>query len=288
MAPPKSKDDLTFIEHLEELRWHLIRAIVAICIISVAAFILPGVLFDTIIFGPKNDNFLTYRAFCKLSDWLHLGGSLCIKPPKFDVINLEMSGQFVAHIKISFIAGLVVAFPYLFWEIWRFVRPGLYETEVKAMRGVVFVSSVLFLIGILFGYFIITPFSVNFLVAYSVSNSVGNYIAFSSYVDTLVSIVLASGIMFELPLLVFFLSKMGLLTPEDMRQYRRHAFVIILFVAAIITPPDVFSQVLVTIPVYLLYEFSVLVSARVARQLAKEEADEARALVVSNTNNRQE
>lgn len=288
MAPPKSKDDLTFIEHLEELRWHLIRVIVAICVISVAAFILPGVLFDTVIFGPKSDNFLTYRAFCKLSDWLHLGSSLCIKPPKFDVVNLEMSGQFLAHIKISFIAGLVVAFPYLFWETWRFVRPGLYETEIKAMRGVVAVSSVLFLMGILFGYFIITPFSINFLVAYSISSSVGNYISFASYVDTLVSIVLASGIMFELPMVVFFLSKMGLITPDDMRQYRRHAFIIILFVAAIITPPDVFSQVLVTIPVYLLYEFSVLVSARVARQLAKEEADEARALTVANTNNRQE
>lgn len=282
MTPPKSKDDLTFIEHLEELRWHLVRALIAIGIISVAAFILPGILFDTVIFGPKSDNFLTYTAFCKLSDILGMGTALCLKPPAFDVVNLEMSGQFMAHIKISFIAGLVLAFPYLFWEIWRFVRPGLYQTEIKAMRGIVAISSILFLIGILFGYFIITPFSINFLVAYSVSSAVENYISFSSYVDTLVSIVLASGIMFELPLVVFFLSKMGLLTPEDMREYRRHAIVIILFVAAVITPPDVFSQVLVTIPVYLLYEFSVLVSARVARQRARQEAEEERALTKPN------
>ncbi len=272
MALPKGKDELTFIEHLEELRWHLARSLAAVSVISVVVFLLPGILFDTIIFGPKSEGFLTYTLFCNLSTWLGLGESLCIKPAVFSIINLEMSGQFLAHIKISFIAGLVVAFPYIFWEIWRFVRPGLYQTEVNAMRGIVAGSSFLFLVGILFGYFIITPFSINFLVAYSVSSAVDNSIAFASYIDTILAIVLASGIMFELPLVVFFLSKMGLLTPEDMRTYRRHALVVILVVAAVITPPDVFSQVLVTVPVYLLYELSVNISARVARQRAKEEA----------------
>jgi sec-independent protein translocase protein TatC len=272
MALPKGKDELTFIEHLEELRWHLARSLAAVSVISVVVFLLPGILFDTIIFGPKSEGFLTYTLFCNLSTWLGLGESLCIKPAVFSIINLEMSGQFLAHIKISFIAGLVVAFPYIFWEIWRFVRPGLYQTEVNAMRGIVAGSSFLFLVGILFGYFIITPFSINFLVAYSVSSAVDNSIAFASYIDTILAIVLASGIMFELPLVVFFLSKMGLLTPEDMRTYRRHALVVILVVAAVITPPDVFSQVLVTVPVYLLYELSINISARVARQRAKEEA----------------
>lgn len=162
MALPKGKDELTFIEHLEELRWHLARSLAAVSVISVVVFLLPGILFDTIIFGPKSEGFLTYTLFCNLSTWLGLGESLCIKPAVFSIINLEMSGQFLAHIKISFIAGLVVAFPYIFWEIWRFVRPGLYQTEVNAMRGIVAGSSFLFLVGILFGYFIITPFSINF------------------------------------------------------------------------------------------------------------------------------
>lgn len=269
----KSKDDLSFIEHLEELRWHLMRSVAAIGLVSVVVFLLPGVLFDKVIFGPKTEGFFTYTLFCRLSELLGLGNSLCLKPPVFDVINLEMAGQFLAHIKISFIAGLVVAFPYIFWELWRFVRPGLYQSEINAMRGVVAIGSVLFLLGVLFGYYVITPFSISFLVAYSVSSEVGNNIAFASYVDTIVAIVLASGIMFELPLVVFFLSKMGLITPQDMRAYRRHAFVVILVVAAVITPPDVFSQILVTIPVYLLYELSIGVSARVARRLAQEEAE---------------
>lgn len=273
MAAPKGKDDLTFIEHLEELRWHIARSLLAVTIIAIVVFMLPGVLFDTIIFGPKSEGFLTYTFFCKLSAWLGLGETLCIKPSAFDVINLEMSGQFLAHIKISFIAGLVVAFPYIFWEIWRFVRPGLYQSEIKAMRGVVGAGSLLFLLGILFGYYIITPFSINFLVSYTVSTEVGNNIAFASYVDTILAIVLASGIMFELPLVVFFLSKMGLLTPEDMRAYRRHALVVILIVAAVITPPDVFSQILVTFPVYLLYELSINISARVAKKRAAEESE---------------
>lgn len=264
---PVPQGEMSFIDHLEELRWHILRSFIAIGVISVVAFMLPNLVFDVIIFGPKGDDFLTYQLFCELSNALQLGDTLCLTAAKFEIINVDMMGQFLAHIKIALIIGFITAFPYVFWEIWRFIEPALYDEERKYTKGVVFVSSFLFAVGALFGYFILSPFSINFFATYQVSETVNNTIVLSSYVAIISTLVLASGIMFELPLVVYFLSKVGLVTPDLMREYRKHAFVVILFVAAIITPADIWTQILVSIPVYGLYELSVFVSARVVRNL---------------------
>lgn len=258
--------DMSFIDHLEELRWHLMRSILAIGVITVAAFLLKGWVFDTLIFGPCKENFFTYRAFCQFAHQFNLGDALCFKPAKFTLINTEMSGQFTMHLQVAAVVGFIVAFPYVFWELWKFVEPGLQDDEKKYTKGIVVASSLLFFAGVCFGYYIITPFSINFLAGYYVSDTVANTISITSYIGTLTSIILAAGIMFELPMLVFFLAKMGLIYADWMRQYRRHAFVVILFIAAIITPPDVWSQVLVTIPVYMLYEAGVWVAAAVEKR----------------------
>jgi sec-independent protein translocase protein TatC len=266
MSIPNHSNDMSFIDHLEELRWHLMRSIVAITLITIVAFLLKSWVFDTLIFGPCQDNFFTYDAFCQLAHKLNLGDSLCFKPANFKLINTDMSGQFTMHLQVAMVLGFIAAFPYVFWEMWRFIEPGLNESERKYTKGIVIASSLLFFAGVLFGYYIITPFSINFLAGYYVSDQVANTISLTSYVGTLTGIILASGIMFELPMLVFFLAKMGLIYADWMRQYRRHAFVVILFIAAIITPPDVWSQVLVTIPVYLLYEAGIWVAAVVEKR----------------------
>ncbi len=259
---------MSFLDHLEELRWHLIRASVAIASVSIVAFIYKKIVFDVIIFGPRNPDFATYRFFCWLSsNW---GGSLfCFDEMPFELLNTRMAGQFTTHLWVSIVAGIIVAFPYVVYEFWRFISPGLHETERKSSRGIIFTSSVLFLGGVAFGYFVISPFSVQFLATYTVSSDVVNRIDLSSFISTITSVTLASGVVFELPVIVFFLSKAGLLTPDLMKTYRKHALVIILVLSAIITPPDLTSQVLVTLPVLLLYEVSIKVSARVEKRRLK-------------------
>ncbi len=263
------KKDMSFLDHLEELRWHLIRASVAIFAVSIVAFTFKQIVFDVIIFGPRNPDFLTYRFFCWLSG--QFGGSLfCFEEMPFELLNTRMAGQFTTHLWVSVVAGLIVAFPYVLYEFWRFISPGLHSTERKASRGIIFTSSFLFLSGVAFGYFVISPFSVQFLATYTVSSDVVNRIDLSSFISTITSVTLASGLVFELPVIVFFLSRAGLLTPDIMKTYRKHALVIILILSAIITPPDLTSQVLVTLPVLLLYEISIKVSARVERRRKKE------------------
>lgn len=257
--------EMSFVDHLEELRWRIARSLLAIGVFMIVAFLFKDIIFDALIFAPSREDFITYRAFCQLSHWLHWGETLCIKPANFQLINTEMSGQFLMHIQVAVTLGFVAAFPYIFWEGWRFVEPGLVDDEKKYTKGIVAATSLLFFAGVLFGYFIISPFSINFLAGYYVSTQVANTIALTSYVSTISSLVLASGIMFQLPLVVYFLAYMGLITAADMRFYRRHAFVVILVVAAVITPPDVFSQILVTLPVWFLYEASIYVAVRVGK-----------------------
>ncbi len=256
--------EMSFVEHLEELRWHLIRSISAIAVFSILAFLAKTFVFDVLLLGPKKSDFLTYQAFCKFSTWVGLDKTLCLQPANFEVVNLDMMGQFLTHLKVSIAIGFIIAFPYFLWEMWRFIRPGLLQNEQQYTRGVVSISSLLFMIGVSFGYLVLSPLSINFFASYSVSGSVSNTIALSSYISIITTLVLASGIMFELPMVVYFLSKMGLLTPDNMKAYRRHAFIVILLIAAIITPADVWTQILVTLPVYVLYEISIFVSARVA------------------------
>ena len=269
----RDEKDMPLVEHLEELRWHLMRSIIAILVITVAVFFGKTLVFDGLIMGPRNDDFLTYTAFCKLSHWLGLGDAMCMKPVPFKMIVTGVSTQFLTHIQVSLTLGFVMAFPYIVWEMWRFVEPGLTDIERRASRGGVLITSFLFFLGVLFGYFILTPFSINFFAAYIVSPDVANHFTLASYVSTITMLIMASGIMFELPILVYFLTSIGLLTPQFMRTNRRYALVFILFIAAIITPADVWSQILVSIPVYFLYEISIFVAARVVKKRQLEEKE---------------
>ena len=268
--------EMTFLQHLEELRWHIIRALVAIVAGAIVAFIFKDIIFDHIILAPNNPDFVTNRLLCRLADLVN-APALCINQNPIELISIKMSGQFTTHINISLVAGLILAFPYVFWEFWSFFRPALYEKERKYARGAVTMASLLFITGILFGYFIITPLSINFLGSYRVSDLVTNQINVTSYIGSVTSVALSAGVTFELPIVVFFLSRIGVLTPDFMRKYRRHAIVLVLVVAAVITPPDVFSLILVSIPLLLLYEVSIFIAARVIRKREDADAKEAAA-----------
>jgi len=259
------KKEQGFLDHLEELRWCIIRSAIAILVFSGLAFALKSFIFDRIILAPKSPDFITNKLLCYLSEAFNTP-ILCINQNSFLIKSIYMSGQFMAHIKISLVAGIIMAFPYVVYEIWKFIKPALYPHEVKAIRGVVFYTSLLFVIGILFGYYIITPMSINFLGSYKVSESVPNEINLMSYVSTLTSVTLATGIVFELPIFIMFLSKINLITPKFLRKYRRHAIILILIFAAIITPPDIFSQILVSIPMILLYEISIIISKKIHKK----------------------
>jgi sec-independent protein translocase protein TatC len=264
------RKEMSFLDHLEELRWHLIRSVIAILVVAIAAFIAKSFVFDVVIFGPRNPEFATYRFFCWLGETTGID-IMCVTEMPFEILNISMAGQFTTHMWVSFVAGLIVAFPYIVFEFWRFISPGLHLQERKASRGMIWITSFLFITGVAFGYYVIAPFSVQFLTTYTVSPEVVNRIDLSSYISTVTSVALASGLIFELPVVVYFLSKAGILTPEIMRTYRKHAIVVILILSAIITPPDLTSQILVTLPVLLLYELSIGVSGRIERARLKRE-----------------
>jgi len=261
---PKEKV-MTFWDHLDELRWHIMRSLIAVVLLAIVAFINREIIFDYIILAPSSSEFVTNRALCRIGDWLSVN-ALCIKDMKLQIINIKMSGQFLTHMYISIVAGFIMAFPYVLWEIWRFIKPAMKESEQKYSSGGVFISSVLFLMGILFSYFIIVPLTVNFLGTYQVSDSVYNQISLTSYINTVVSVTFSVGLVFELPILVYFLTKIGVLTPDFMRKNRKYMYVIMLILSAIITPPDMFSQILVVMPLIVLYEFSIGVSNRVYKK----------------------
>lgn len=272
MAEEETKEssgqpEMTFLDHLDHLRMHILRSLVAVVVFGIVVFLNKDFVFDTVIFGPRSPNFPTYRILCWLSD------TLCLQPPDFQILTRELGEQFMIHIKSSFWIGFMVAFPYVFYEFWRFIRPGLYPREQKAARGIVFVCSVLFTIGVLFGYFFIAPFAITFLGSYSVGTVVSTP-SLASYVDYLTMLTIPVGLVFELPVVAWFLSKIGILYPSFLRTYRRHALVVIIILAAVITPPDVTSQMILSMPLYALYEVSILISARVAKQREAEwEAD---------------
>ncbi|WP_317048740.1 twin-arginine translocase subunit TatC [Hymenobacter sediminis] len=258
------QQEMSFIDHLEALRWHIIRAAIAVVVFALVAFFSKDFLFHDLILGPSRADFWTYRMFCRAGEWLH-APSLCIDKIGFVIQNREMSGQLTMHISTSFIVGLVLGFPYLFWELWRFIKPGLYPHERQNSQGAVFFVSVLFAIGLLFGYYIAAPMSIQFLANYVVDPTIENQMDMQSYISTLTTMSLSCAFVFELPMIVFFLAKAGLITPEIMRVYRKHAIVVILVIAAVITPPDVSAQIIVTIPIILLYELSINIARVVTR-----------------------
>lgn len=276
MEEIKSKDNkkspekvMTFWDHLDELRLHILRSLVAIVVLAIIAFLNREIVFDTIILGPSTSEFITNRWLCKLGELISIS-ALCVDDMKLQIINIKMSGQFLTHMYISIVAGFILSFPYILWEIWRFVQPAMHSTERKYSQGGVFISTILFLIGISFSYFIIVPLTVNFLGTYQVSLEVTNQISLSSYISTVVSVTFAVGVVFELPILVYFLTKIGVLTPMFMKKNRRYMYVILLILSAVITPPDMFSQILVVLPLIGLYEVSIGVSNRIYKKLQQE------------------
>lgn len=266
----KEGKEMTFLEHLEELRWHLIRSAIAVLIIGIVVFVAKDFVFGVLIFGPTRPEFFSYQLMCQFADYIN-SPAVCLRPPKITFITPIFGELFITHLKVSVVLGLVVAFPYIFWEIWRFVSPGLYDRERQAARGVVFVCSALFLSGILFGYYVIAPFAVTFLTTYNIPGIDQALPALSSYINYLIMFTVPAGLIFELPVVAYFFTRIGLITPEFMRAYRRHAFVVILIVAAVITPPDVVTQMLIGIPLYILYEISIIISKRVVARMEEEE-----------------
>ncbi len=263
--------EMSFLEHLEELRWHLIRSVLFIMVGTIAAFVFKDFIFSTVIFKPKTPEFWTNRMFALFGDFI---GSDVVKinQTNLELISIKMAGQFLTHIWTAIVAGFILASPIVFFEFWRFIRPALYDNEKKHASGAVFFTSILFLMGVLFGYYLIVPLSIHFLGSYSISGEVTNQININSYISTVVSISLASGVVFLLPIFVFFLSKVGLLTPAFMKRYRKHAYVVMLLLSAVITPPDVFSQIMVSFPLVILYEIGIYISRRIEKQKAREDA----------------
>ena len=269
MSKTPPKDEMSFLDHLEELRWHLIRSVLAVVIIAVVAFLFKDFIFDVLLFGPKNKDFITYRWFCSISQTLGQGSSFCIEELPFRIQSRTMAGQFSAHLWTSVLAGFILSFPYIIYEFWKFISPGLYEKERKNARGFIFIASILFFIGVLFGYYIVTPLSINFLGNYSVSSEIFNDFDLSSYIGLLRASVLASGIIFELPIIIYFLTRIGVITPEFLKKNRKISLVLVLSLSAIITPPDVVSQIIVSIPILILYEVSIIIAKIVTKNQDK-------------------
>jgi sec-independent protein translocase protein TatC len=272
----KDRGEMSFFDHINELRKHIMRSAVAILVVAVVCFLYKDFVFNTIIFGPRSPNFPTYRVLCSASHMMGMGEAICFSPPQFTLITRQLGEVIVEVMYVSFWLGVIGAFPIIFWEFWKFISPGLHEHERKAIRGVVVICSLLFLLGNLFGYFIIAPFSISFLAGFTLE---GLEVAptLDSYVTYMTMFTIPTGFIFQMPVAAYFFARMGVIGASFLREYRRHAIVVILVIAAIITPPDVVSQTLVSIPLFMLYEVSILVVSRVQKRREKEAiADEHR------------
>ena len=265
------KAEMSFVDHLEELRWHIMRSVIALLVGGIVVFVKMDFFFGKVVMGPANKDFITYRALCKFSHAVGLGEAMCLESINLKLISTQMASQFMMSFTIAMVGGFIVAFPYIFWEFWRFTRPALTKKEQRKTRGIIFWVSLLFFMGVAFGYFLIAPYTVNFFASYTLDPLIANTFTVADYIDNIVSLVLGTGIVFQLPLVVLFLSKVGILTPTFLRNNRKYAFVIILVIAAIITPPDVISQLIVTIPILLLYEISIWISAKAVKGLEEDQ-----------------
>lgn len=292
---PNEEKEMSFWEHLDELRSHIIRGLIAVVAAAVLLFFMSDIVFGAVLFGPLREDFPSYRLLCALSHALGMGDQICIKPVRVDLETFELGEAFMLHIKISFFGGIALALPFLLRELWRFVRPALYERERAAVRGLVFWATLLFAVGMCFGYFVLAPFAVNFLAGYQLpmlnegnaellravrycaeccsgtpppleQAAGGGIVKASSFINYMLMFTFPVGLVFEMPILIYYLAGVGIVTPDGMRQYRRHAFVAILIIAAIVTPPDVVTQIIVAVPMYLLYEMSIGLAKRQARR----------------------
>ncbi len=275
--PESGRSEMTFIDHLEELRSHIIRCVLAILVMGGIIFYYRNWIFDNVIYGPLNPDFISYRVLCQFSHWAHMGQALCMPAVKVEMQSNTFGGQFLSSISMALIGGIVVAFPFIFWEFWRFVRPALKEKEVKNTRFVIFWVSFFFFTGAAFGYFLLGPFTFNFLGGFQLGTKgfITTRPTLADYIDNLTNIILGCGLAFELPVLAFILTKIGLITPSFLKRTRKYAIVVILILAAFITPsPDWMSQMIVFTPLWLLYELSIIVSSRVSKEKEKEEEEE--------------
>ncbi len=273
------RNEMSFFDHITELRVHLLRSALAIAVVGVICFLNKDFVFTTLIFGPRNPDFITYRALCSFSHWAGAGEAMCFTPPVFNLMTRQLGEVLMQHLYVSFWLGIIGAFPFIFWEFWKFVRPGLLKDERKAVRGIVAICTFLFLLGVSFGYFIIAPFSISFLAGYTLEGLEVSP-TLDSYVTYMTMFTLPTGLIFEMPIFAYFLAKIGLIGPAFLRSHRRQAVVVVLIVSAIITPPDVVSQTMVSIPLFGLYEASILVVARVQRNREK-------ALIAAESKSRQ-
>ncbi|MCX8492439.1 MAG: twin-arginine translocase subunit TatC [Cyclobacteriaceae bacterium] len=269
--------EMAFLDHLEELRWHVVRAVASIFVFTVLGFVFVGWIFDNIVFAPAKLDFPTFYYLCQLSEITGIK-DLCVTDLPFKVQSRNMTGQFMMSITASFVIGLILAFPYVVWELWAFVKPGLQTTERKFSKGAVAAISFLFLLGVLFGYYLLCPITIWFLSTYSVSPMISNEFDITSYVSTIASLVLGCALLFQFPMVIYFLSKIGIVTPELMRKYRKHSIVVILILGAVITPSgDPFSLTVISLPLYVLFEISIYISSVVVKRKLKQEAAELRA-----------
>lgn len=269
-AIKKNKDEMSFMDHLEDLRWHLVRIVAVVILFSIVFLIYPDFIFNKIILAPKSPDFVTYKIFCDIGERFNIGG-LCYTQLDYELFYLNLSSGFLFYIKIAFMAGFIFAFPYILWEIWRFVKPALHDNEKSNLGGVIIISTLLFYVGVFFGYFLMAPFSINFLATFSLSDQIENQFTFDSYLGILTGMVLWTGVIFEIPMVAYFLAKLGLLGREFLANNRKYAFIVSLVLAAVITPSgDAFSLFLVAMPLWILYEVSIVVVMVVEKRKLKQ------------------
>ena len=258
--------EMSFLDHLEDLRWHLIRSFLSVIVLASVAFLAKDFIFNVLIFGPKHSDFPTYKILCEIAQFIGFKDSFCFTELPFRIQSRTMGGQFSAHVWTSITAGFIIAFPYILHEMWKFISPGLKVKERSSAKGFILIASLLFFICVLFGYYVVTPLSINFLGTYQVSGEVHNDFDLSSYISLVRASVIASGLIFELPILIYILTKIGVVSPEILKKYRKISLVIVLILSAIITPPDIASQVIVSVPIIVLYEISIYISKAVIRK----------------------
>lgn len=254
---------MPFLAHLEELRWRLVRSVIAILIFAIAIFYYTEWITTNIFLAMAKSDFPIFRFFCEVFN-------ICSDEITISFQSIQMSGQFSTNLMMAVVGGLIIAFPYVFYQIWSFVKPGLKQNEVSTVRGIVGFVSILFFLGVGFGYFVVAPLSIQFLGNWRMTDDIVNNITINSYLITIVSTVLFTGLFFLLPVVIMIFSKLGLVTPAFLKKYRKHAFVIVLIISAIITPPDLFTQIVVSIPILLLYEFGILISKNIEKKRLKD------------------
>jgi sec-independent protein translocase protein TatC len=269
--------EMSFVDHLEELRWHIVRSLLAVIVMAILIFVYMDPIMDSVIFGPLNDDFFTYKWLCVFGKSIGAGDVLCIPAPQVQMQTTTFGGQFMGAINIAFVGGFVAAFPYIFWELWLFIKPALNERELKSSRGAILFVTFFFMLGISFGYFLLAPFTFSFLANFKIGsmNAIETKPVLNDYISNLVDITLGTGLAFQLPVISYVLTRIGIVTPKLLTEYRKYAFVALLVLAAVITPsPDWMSQVIVVVPLLLLYEFSIVLSKRVYKQDKEKEEKE--------------